>query len=259
MGKTLKPLIIGIIIGVVGLYAYQNPDVRLQISEFVGGILNSVAESPTPTPTAPAMVALPEPSATPTQVAPTEVSPTFTATTVPSPTGTPEPSKPTATPTLTPMPTPVPASYSIEVVSMKALEDGQVDFMLEVKNDQVLEDEIAQLQMSVDGWRARIGQHHRQPASGRIHVVRIRSFVCIRGPHAIKFSVGDSHTTVNVNIEPEDSLTVLTPTPQPTVTATTIPTPIIPYPPHRPYRQLRRHHRTVPIRPCQPITLRLRN
>ena len=56
MGKTLKPLIIGIIIGVVGLYAYQNPEIRSQISDFVGGFLNSVSEAPAPAPTPPAMV-----------------------------------------------------------------------------------------------------------------------------------------------------------------------------------------------------------
>ncbi len=227
MGKTLKPLIIGIIIGVVGLYAYQNPEIRSQISDFVGEVLNSVSEAPAPAPTPPAMVALPEPSATPTQVSSTQVTPNPTATPSPSPTATPEPEHlPTATPTLTPMPTPVPPSYSIEVVSMKALEDGQVDFMLEVKNDQVLEDEIAQLQMSVDdGAPELVNIIANLPPGESTSFAFARSFD--PGSHAIKFSVGDSHTTVNVNIEPED-VTVLTPTPQPTVTATPtiIPTPM---------------------------------
>ncbi|MCY4652276.1 MAG: hypothetical protein OXC95_03840, partial [Dehalococcoidia bacterium] len=85
MAKTLKPLIIGIIIGVVGLYAYQNPDVRSQVSEFVRGILNPVSEAPAPAPTAPPMAALPAPTATPTQVAPAQVPPVPTATLSPSP------------------------------------------------------------------------------------------------------------------------------------------------------------------------------
>ncbi|MXX53142.1 MAG: hypothetical protein F4Z35_04165 [Dehalococcoidia bacterium] len=227
MGKTLKPLIIGIIIGVVGLYAYQNPEIRSQISDFVGEVLNSVSEVPAPASTPPAMVALPEPSATPAQMASTQVTPIPTATLSPSPTETPEPEQlPTATPTLTPMPTPVPASYSIEVVSMKALEDGKVDFLLEVRNDQILDDEIVQLQMSVDdGAPELVNIIANLPPGQSASFAFARSFD--PGSYAIKFSVGDSHTTVNVNIEPED-VTVFTPTPQPTVTATPtiIPTPM---------------------------------
>lgn len=233
MGKALKPLIIGIIIGVVGLYAYQNPEIRSQISDFVGEVLNSVSEAPAPAPTPPAMVALPEPSATPTQVASTQVTPVPTATPSPSPTATPEPEQlPTATPTLTPMPTPVPPSYSIEVVSMKALEDGQVDFMLEVKNDQVLEDEIAQLQMSVDGGAPELVNIIANLPPGES-----TSFAFARtfdpGSHAIKFSVGDSHTTVNVNVDADGNVSskstptpTVTPMPEPTVAATIVPTPI---------------------------------
>ncbi|MXY20302.1 MAG: hypothetical protein F4Y49_03085 [Dehalococcoidia bacterium] len=109
---------------------------------------------------------------------------------------------------------------------MKALEDGQVDFMLEVKNDQVLEDEIAQLQMSIDGGPPElVNIIANLPPGESASFAFAHSFD--PGSHAIKFSVGDSHTTVNVNIEPED-VTVLTPTPQPTVTATPtiIPTPM---------------------------------
>ena len=226
MGKTLKPLIIGIIIGVVGLYAYQNPDVRSQVSDFIGGILNSVSEVPAPTPTVPAMVALPEPTITPTQVAPAQVTPVPTATPSPSPTGTPEPSQPTATPTLTPMPTPVPASYSIEVVSMKVLDDGQVDFLLEVTNDQILDEEIAELEMSVDGGAPElVNIIANLPPGESVSFAFARSLA--PGLHTITFSVGDSHTTVSVNIE-GDSLTVSTPIPQPTATATStiVPTPM---------------------------------
>ena len=227
MGNTLKPLIIGIIIGVVGLYAYQNPDVRSQVSDFVGGILSTASEAPAPAPTPPAMVALPEPSATPTQVASTKATSLPTATPPPSPTATTEPEQlRTATPTLTPMPTRVPASYSIEVVSMKALEDGQVDFMLEVKNDQVLEDEIAQLQMSVDdGAPELVNIIANLPPGESASFAFAREFT--PGPHTIRFSVGDSHTTVIVNVESGD-IAVYTPTPQPAATAisTAISTPM---------------------------------
>ena len=201
MGKTLGLILIGIVIGAAGLYAYQNPEVRSQASEFIGGILNPVSEAPAPTPTAPAMVALPEPSATPTQVAPIEVSPTITATAAPSPTETPEPSQPTATPTLTPMPTAVPASYSIEVVSMEALDNGQVDFLLEVKNvGELGGDEVAQVEMSVGD-----GPPELVNIIGVLSAGESKAFAFARtlspGTHTLRFSVADSHTTVSVNVE----------------------------------------------------------
>ncbi len=228
MGKTLKPLIIGIIIGVVGLYAYQNPDVRSQVSEFVGGILNSVSEAPAPPPTAPPMAALPAPTATPTQVAPIQVSPVPTATPLPSPTNIPksEPS-PTITATRVPIPSPTPASYSINVISVETVADGQVDFFLEVRNESgMAREEVAQVQMSVDGGAPELVNIIANLPPGES-----ASFAFARtlapGPHAIRFSVGDSHTAVSVNVEAGD-VTISTPTPQPTATAipTMVPTPM---------------------------------
>ncbi len=224
--KTVLLLLIGIIIGVVGLRAYQDPEFRSQLSEFVGEVLDSISETPTPTPPALVVAALPTLTATPVRVAPIEASPTLTATAEPSPTGTPEPSRPTVTPTLTPAPTPVPASYSIEVMSMEVLDNRQVDFMLEVRNDQTLDDEIAQLQMSVDG-----GEPELVNIIANLPAGESASFAFARtlapGPHTIRFSVGDSHTTVSVNVE-GDSLAVLTSIPQPraTVTSTMVPNPM---------------------------------
>ena len=226
MGKTLKPLIIGIIIGVVGLYAYQNPDVRSQVSEFVGGILNSVSEAPAPPPTAPPMAALPGPTATPTKVVPVQVSPIPTATLSPLPTETPEPEQPpTATVTHVPVPSPTPASYSINVMSVETVADGQVDFFLEVRNESgMAREEVAQVQMSVDGGAPELVNIIANLPPGES-----ASFAFARtlapGPHAIRFSVGDSHTAVSVNVEAGD-VTISTPTPQPTATATIIPTPM---------------------------------
>ncbi len=152
MTRTLALLLIGIVVGAAGLYAYQNPDFRSQASEFVGGILNSVSEAPDLTPTAPAMAALPAPTATPVRVTPVQVTPMPTATPAPPPTAIPEHPSPTGTTTGVPAPTPTPASYSIKVVSMKPVADGQVDFLLEVRNESDwVSDEVAQVEMSVDG------------------------------------------------------------------------------------------------------------
>ena len=228
MGKTLKPLIIGIIIGVVGLYAYQNPDVRSQVSEFVGRMLNSVSDAPAPAPTTPPIAALPAPTATPTQVAPVQVSPIPTATPLPSPTNIPksEPS-PTVTATRVPIPSPTPASYSINVISVETVADGQVDFLLEVRNESgMAREETAQVKMSVDG-----GAPELVNIIGSLSPGESTSFAFTRaftpGPHTVTFTVGDSHTTVNVDIENVSTPThtsTITPTPQPTVTA--IPSPM---------------------------------
>ena len=228
MGKTLKPLIIGIIIGVIGLYVYQNPDVRSQVSEFVRGILDSVSDAPAPASTAPTMAALPAPTVTPTQVAPVQATPTTTATPLPPPTTIPksEPS-PTVTATRVPTPSPTPASYSINVVSMETVADGQVDFLLEVRNESgMAREEVAQVQMSVDGGAPELVNIIANLPPGES-----ASFAFARtlapGPHSIRFSVGDTHTAVSVNVEAE-GITVSTPTPQPTATAipTMIPTPM---------------------------------
>ncbi len=211
--KTVLLLLIGIVIGVIGLRAYQDPEFRSQASEFAEGILDWVSETPTPTPTTPAMAELPTLTATPVRVTPIEVSPTLTATAEPSPTGTPESSQPTATPTFTPMPTPVPASYSIEVVSMEVLDNGQVDFLLEVRNDQTLDEEIAQLQMSVDG-----GAPELVNIIGALAPGESQTFAFARaltpGDRKLKFSVGDTHTMASVNVEAVD------------ITATPVPTPV---------------------------------
>ena len=211
--KTVLLLLIGIVIGVIGLRAYQDPEFRSQASEFAEGILDWVSETPTPTPTTPAMAALPTLTATPVRVTPIEVSPTLTATAEPSPTGTPEPSQPTATPTLTPIPTPVPASYSIEVVSMEVLDNGQVDFTLEVRNDQVLEGEITQLQMSVDGGAPELVNIISALAPGESQTFAFARALT-PGDRKLRFSVGDTHTMASVNVEAVD------------ITATPVPTPV---------------------------------
>ena len=219
MGKTLKPLIIGIIIGAIGLYAYQNPNFRSQASEFVGGILNSVSDAPTP----PAVAALPAPTATPIKVAPVQVTPAPTASPALPPTIIPENPSPTGTPTSVPAPTPTPAPYSIKVMSVERVERGQVDFLLEVRNGpDWASDKVAQVGMSVDGGASEVVN-----IIGILSPGESRSFAFTRtlapGHHAVRFSVGDSHTDVSVNVEAED-VTVSTPTPQPTLTATMIPT-----------------------------------
>ncbi len=233
MGKTLKPLIIGIIIGVVGLYAYQNPEIRSDVSEFVEGILNSASEAPAPasthTPTAALVVAL-SPTNTPTQATPIRAIPSSTAT--PPRTETPEPSS-TPTATLVPNPTTIPATYAIDVVSVESLGDEEVDFLLEVRNVGELEsDEVAQVEMSVDGGAAELVN-----IIGTLSAGESKSFAFARtlspGPHTLRFTVGDSHTTVSVNVE-EDSAIVytptptpaVTPTPEPTATVTIVPTPV---------------------------------
>ena len=227
MGKILFWLIVGIIIGAVGLRAYQDPEFRSQASEFVEGVLDWVSETPSPTPPASAMVALLTPTVTPVQVAPIiEVSPTPAATVEPSPTGTPEPSQPVATPTFTPSPTSIPASHSIEVVRMEALDNGQMDFTLEVRNEQASGNEIAQLEMSVDGGAPELVNIIANLPAGES-----ASFAFARmlapGPHTIRFTVGDSHTTVSVNVGAGD-VVIFTPTPIPTntpmPTATPLPT-----------------------------------
>ena len=107
---------------------------------------------------------------------------------------------------------------------MEVLDNGQVDFLLEVRNDQTLDDEIAQLQMSVDGGAAElVNIIANLPAGESVSFAFARTLA--PGPHTIRFSVGDSHTKVSVNVE-GDSLAVLTSIPQPraTVTSTIIST-----------------------------------
>ena len=223
MGNTLKPLIIGIIIGVAGLYAYQNPDVGSQVSEFVGGILNSVSDAPAPapthTPTAALAVAL-SPTVTPTRVVPATAVPTSTAT--PTATATPDPS-PTATSTPVPDPTPIPAAYTIEVLSVESLGGENVDFLLEVRNVGELEgDTVAQVQMSVDGGAAELVNIIAELAPGES-----KTFAFLRtlspGPHTLRFSVGDAAAVVSVNVESDNAI-IYTPIPMPTVTPIPEPT-----------------------------------
>ena len=219
MGKTLKPLIIGIFIGVVGLYAYQNPEIRSDVSEFVEGILNSASEAPTRVPThtpTAVMVVVISPTITPTQAVPIRAISSSTA--IPPRTETPEPSS-TPTATLVPNPTAIPATYAIDVVSVESLGDEEVDFLLEVRNVGELEsDEVAQVEMSVDGGAAELVN-----IIGTLSAGESNSFAFARtlspGPHTLRFTVGDSHTTVSVNVE-ADSAIVYTPTPKPAVTPT---------------------------------------
>ncbi len=98
---------------------------------------------------------------------------------------------------------------------------------MEVRNESgVAREEVAQVQMSVDGGAAEVVNIIVNMPAGEI-----ASFAFARsldpGPHVIRFSIGDSHTTVNVNVEAGD-VSVSTSTPQPTATAipTMIPTPM---------------------------------
>ncbi len=130
---------------------------------------------------------------------------------------------------------------------MEILDSGQVDFLLEVKNEVDMErDEIAQVEMVVDN-----GVPELVNIIGKLSAGESRSFVFTRaltpGPHTIRFSIGDSHTTVSVNVATHDVTTAsaptparpytpistatpaptMTPMPEPTATATSIPTPTV--------------------------------
>lgn len=233
MGKTLGLVFIGIVIGVAGLYAYQNPEIRSQVSDFVGEILNSASEAPAPapthTPTAVLAVAL-SPTVMPTQVGPVRAIPTSTAT--PPPTATSEPS-PTPTATHVPNPTPIPAAYLVEVISVESLGDQGVDFLLEVRNVGELEsEEVAQVEMSVDG-----GTSELVNIIGALSAGESKSFAFTRtlspGPHTLRFTVGDAAAVVSVNVESDNAViytptptSTVTPMPEPIVTPTIVPTPI---------------------------------
>ena len=234
MGKTLKPLVIGIIIGVIGLYAYQNPEIPSQVSEVIRGILNSASEAPAPAPTHTPTAALAvdlSPTVTPTHVVPATAVPTSTAT--PMPTATPDPS-PTATATLVPSPTPIPAVYAIEVLGVESLGGENVDFLLEVRNVGELESsEVAQVKMSVDG-----GAPELVNVVGALAPGESKSFAFLRtlspGPHTLRFMVDDAAAVVSVNVEADGNVPsnptptpVNTPMPEPTVTPTIVPTPIL--------------------------------
>ena len=219
-------LLIVIVIFCVAIYTmlwWLNSQGIIEINDFPVppiSVESPLPNAPIPTPTAPAMVALPAPTATPTQVASVP-----TATPSPSPTETPEldPS-PTATATRIPAPSPIPASYSIGVVSVEQVAGGQVDFLLEVKNEgDLAKEDVTQVEMSVDGGTAELVNIIEALSAGES-----KSFVFTRtlapGSHTLRFAVGDSHTMVSVNVE-GDSVSVSTPTPPPTATPTTIPTP----------------------------------
>ena len=223
MRKTLAPLVVGIIIGAVGLYAYQNADIRSRISEFAEEILNSASETPSP---APKVAAAPQTrTATPIQAAPTKGVPTSTATLTPTATLAPEPTPAnTATATRVSTPTPAGPSRSIEVMSVKRLDDGRVDFVLTVKNERKLATEdVVQVQMSVEG-----GAPELINIVGVLSGEESKSFAFTKefdpGAHALRFSIGDSYTDVSVNVE-ADVADVHTSTPTPTVTVTSTPTP----------------------------------
>ena len=185
-----------------------------------------IPDTPLPTPTTPA---------TYTPV------PTVTPTATPLPTSTPKP-PPTVTATRTPRPVPTSRSslpsavHSIEVVSMTSLGDGQVDFVLNIKNTGNLTvEEVAQVEMSVDG-----GAPELVNIIGELSAGESKAFAFTRtlapGTHTLRFSVGDSGKTVTLNVEP-DKLTVKsvlttprnsmlnpTATPLPTVTPALEPT-----------------------------------
>ena len=95
---------------------------------------------------------------------------------------------------------------------------------MEVRNDQPLEGEIAQFQMSVDGDEPElVNIIANLPAGESVSFAFARSLAS--GPHAIRFSVGDAHTTVNVNVEAGDIIATLTPTSPETTSPVSVVTP----------------------------------
>ena len=233
MLKTLGLLLIGIVIGAVGLYAYQNPEFRSQTAEFLTGLVNSTSDSPDPapshTPTRSLVMAV-SPTVIPTPDTPVGAVPTSTA--KPQPFRTPD-SAPTVTAELVPSPTPVPATYTVKVVSVESLGGESADFFLEVRNAGELEsDEVALVEMSIDG-----GAPELVNIIGSLSAGESNSFVFTRklspGPRTLRFTVGDSAVVVSVNVEGDSAIPhtptpppAIIPTPEPTVTVTIVPTPI---------------------------------
>ena len=162
-----------------------------------------IPDTPLPTPSVPA---------THTSI------PMVTATTTALPTSTPK-ALPTLTATRTPRPIPTSRSalhsavHSIEVVSMTSLGDEQVDFVLNVKNEGDLAiEEVAQVEMSIDGGAVELVNIIGALAAGEsVSFAFSRSFD--PGPHAIKFSVGNSVKTVTLDIASGDVAVNLVPTP----------------------------------------------
>ena len=159
------------------------------------------------------------PSPIPTVPATHTPVPTVAPTATVQPTSTPKP-PPTVTATRTPRPIPtaLPAApsveFAIQVVSATALSNGQVDFVLEVKNEGDLLGEFTQVEMAVDGGEAELVNIISDLAPGES-----KTFAFTRslapGDHKLRFEVGDTHTTVSVKVEAVD------------ITATPVPTPIM--------------------------------
>ena len=205
-GGLIAIIAVALLVGWVVLTFYED------ILEFVGQFNQPskitvqivMTATPLPTPTVPA---------THTPV------PTVMPTSTVQPTSTPEPT-PTATATRTPRPIPtvLPAAPSMEfvikVVSAIALSNGQVDFVLEVKNEGDLTiDEVSQVEMSVDNGAPELVNIIGTLASGES-----QSFAFTRtltpGHHTLIFMIGDAATTVSMNVS----------TPTPTATPTQVPT-----------------------------------
>ena len=226
--KTFLLLLVGVVIGAFGLYAYQDPGVRYDVSQFIKGIgdLAFDADAPTPTTTSLAVAALSPTAAIPATHTP---APTATQTQIPtaSPTSVPTPIPiPIATAVRVLVPTPRPAAYSVEVVSAKSLDDRQVDFVLNVANIGGLDTEGAsEVRMSVDG-----GPPELVNIIGSLSPGESSSFAFIRaldpGRRVLTFMVGDFTTAVSVNIESEDG-GVLALAPTPTIMPTPEPTPTL--------------------------------
>ena len=173
-----------------------------------------VTATPLPIPAIPA-THTPTPTLTPTYVP--------MATAAPSPTSVPT-QVPTATATHIPPPTPRPAVHSIEVVRTELLNNGLVDFVLNVKNEGDLAmEEVAQVEMSVDGGVAELVNTIGTLAPGES-----QSFAFTRtltpGQYSLMFMVGDSAATATINISTPTP--TVTPTPSPTNTPLPTSTPL---------------------------------
>ena len=238
--RTFLLLLIGVVIGAFGLYAYQDPGVRYDVSQFIKGIGDLAFEDDAPTPTT-ASLAVAAPSPTATIPATNTPAPTATQTQIPTPSATSVPNPipiPTATAVRVLVPTPRPAAHSIEVASAKSLGDGQVDFVLNVENVGGLATErAAEVRMSVDGGPPELVNIIDSLSPGESS-----SFAFIRaldpGRRVLTFMVGDFAMTVSVNIEAEDvalfalaPTATITPTLVPTYTPTRTPTPAPTYTP----------------------------
>ena len=232
-GSFVIAIILGLVIGsAIGSAVAFREDIQEFIDQFnqPSNITVQIVMTATPLPT-------------PTVLATHTPVPTETPTATAQPSSTPKPT-PTITATWTPRPVPTsrPAlhsgGHSIEVVSITSLDDGQMDFILKVTNqgDMAIE-ETVQVQMSIDGDPPELVNIIGSLAPGEsVSFAFARSLT--PGPHALRFTVGESVKIVTLDITSDDAIVnpvptlpevstliptatpTYTPAPGPTITAT---------------------------------------